>query len=314
MTVDISIILTTVATMFFMLLAGFTVKKLKWVNDTTSKQITLILIRIGQPMLIISSMLKVEYSVDNLIGGATVFLIGIVSHTLLSVLAYFSCRWMKDADKRKICEFALIFSNCGFIGFPVLNALIGPVGVFYASFYVLTFNIFTWTWGMVILGRGRKDIKINPKNMILNFGTIPSFLGLILYVSRIPIPAFISEGMSSIGAICTPLSVILCGILLAQGSLKKLFTQFNIYYVSLLKLIVFPLIITVIAKFSGLPDTMVYIASIMSALPTAANTVMFAELYDIEQEYAAQIVGITTALCVLTVPLITYLAGLIMTL
>jgi len=314
MTVDISVISNVVAMLFTMLLVGFGARKLGWVNDVTSKQISNLLIKVAQPLLIISSQVKVEYSVENLKNGAVVFLIGIVAHGILSVLAFVSTRFLSDKDKRKICEFALIFANCGFLGYPVMEAVMGPQGLFYASIYVMTFNIYTWTWGMVILGRGRDDIKIKPRNMIINFGTIPCILGLGLYVSQLPIPGFIVDGMSSIGSTCTPLSVFLCGMLLAKVQFKKIFTRISVYYVSVLKLVVFPVIITALAKLCHLPDTMIYVAAIMSALPTAANTVMFAEMYDIEQEYAAQIVGTATALCVVSVPLVVYLAGIIVAL
>lgn len=311
MNVDISVISEVVLMMFFVLIVGFVARKLKWVNETTAKQISQILMKVAQPLLIISSQIKVEYSAENLKNGAIVFLIGLGVHGLLSVLAYFACMWFKNPNKRKISEYALIFSNCGFIGYPVLEALLGPIGVFYASFYIITFNIFTWTWGMAILGRGREDIKINLRGMIVNYGTVSSFVGLALYISRLPIPAFIVDGMSSLGAVCTPLSVFLCGMLLATRTMRQLFTRPRVYYTALLKLIVFPLIVTLVAKLIGLPTQMIYIASILSALPTAANTVMFTEIYDIEQGYAAQIVGTTTALCVGTVPLVVYLTNLI---
>ncbi len=306
--------------MFFVLLIGFAARKLKWVDEVTAKQISRLIIRVGQPMLIISSQLKIEFSPDKLIGGAIVFAVGIFAHTLLSLLAYVFCRFLKDFDKRKICEFAAIFANCGFLGYPLLDALIGSEGVFYASFYVLAFNTFAWTWGMIILGRGRSDIKMSFKNIVINFGTVPSFIGIILYVLLpfFKLPSFVIDGMSTLGSICTPMSVFLCGMLLANVKLKELWNRPQVYYASALKLIVFPVIVTLAVKLIsiplGIPDMMVYIAAIMTSLPTAAITVMFAELHDIEQEFAAQIVGTSTALCVATVPLIVYFTNIIIAL
>ena len=317
---DISIISNVVAMMFFVLLVGFAARKLGWVDEITSKQISRLIIRVCQPMLIISSQIKIEFSPDKLLNGFIVFLIGMFSHALLSLMSYLACRFFKNFDRRKICEFAMIFANVGFLGYPVLGALIGDEGVFYASFYVLAFNTFAWTWGMVILGRGRDDIKMNFKNIVINFGTVPSFIGIILYVLSpyFTLPAFVTDGMTSLGNICTPMSIFLCGMLLANVKFKEFFNRPQVYYASVMRLIVLPIVVTLIVKLIsiplGIPEMMVSIAAIMTALPTAAITAMFAELHDIEPEFAAQIVGTSTALCVATVPLIVFLANIIIAL
>ena len=311
MIVDVSVVSNMVAMLFVVLLIGFGAKKLNWVTDVTSKQISNLLIKVAQPFLIISSLLKLDYSEERLLSGGIIFIIGVTVHGILSLFAFLATRPLKKDDKRKICEFALIFANCGFLGYPLMEAAMGPEGLFYASIYVLTFNIYAWTWGMFILGKGRDDVKIKPKNMILNFGTIPCLIGMVLYVVQLPVPDFMVSAMSSVGSVCTPLSVFLCGILLAKIPFKKMFTRISVYYVAILKLVIFPVIITLVAKLCGLSETMIYVSAIMTSLPTATNTAMFAEMYDIEPEYAAQTVGTSTALCVLTVPLVVFLAGLI---
>ena len=115
-----------------------------------------------------------------------------------------------------------------------------------------------------------------------------------------------------LGGLCTPISLLVLGGVLTTLPLKKLFTNWKIYYVCFIKLIVFPLIVYVIAKYVlCLGDEMSMFTMIMSGLPTASLTNMFAELYDIEPGYAATSVGMTTVFSVATLPLIVYIAQLI---
>lgn len=310
-TVNISVVSGAVMTLLFMVLVGYFIRKINFINDTASKQLSTLVINVGQPFMFFGALLKNEYSPELLKKGLLIIVVGLAVHVILAALAFVFSKCWRDQNERKILEFSMIFANCAFIGFPILEAAFGSKGLFYGSFYVISFNIFMWSYGMVILGRGRNDIKVSPVKMVLNYGTTPCLIGLALYIWQLKPPTFIMSGASYIGSICTPLSTFVIGSLLASMPIKEIFNNVKIYLFSFFKLIVMPMVVVLIAKLVGLDSEMIYIAAIMSALPTAANTAMFAEVYDIKPKLAAHAVGMSSLLSPIAVPIVLFLTRLV---
>ncbi|MBQ8163721.1 MAG: AEC family transporter [Clostridia bacterium] len=301
----------TVLSLFFIMAVGFVARKAKIINDSASKGLSAVVIKIGQPFMIIGAMLNVEYSSENLKYGLFVLLAGLLLHTVFAVIAHFAVFKYKNADEKKISEFAIIFSNCGFIGFPLIQSFLGDKGLFFATFYIISFNIFIWTWGMVVLGKGRDDIKINPRSMILNYGTLPSIIGIILYLCRaselfakIDILSFIPTASSYLGSLCTPISMLITGALLATVTSKELFLNPRSYYNCAVKLVLIPIIVTFLAWACGLNYFFIVFFVIVSAMPTASSTVMYGELYEISKKNAAIITGLSSLISMLTLPIL----------
>ena len=310
-TIDIGVVTSAVLTLLFMVLTGYFIKKINVISDTMAKQMSTLVIVVGQPFMFVGALLKNEYSPELLKSGIFVMILGLGVHALLALASFFFAKLWRDRDERKILEFSMIFANCAFIGFPILEAAFGAKGLFYGSFYVISFNLFMWSYGMVVLGRGRRDIRVSPIKMILNYGTTPCLIGLALYIWQLKPPTFLMTGASYMGSICTPLSTFVIGALLASMPVKEIFSSWKVYLFCLIKLIALPLIVVIGAKLVGLDAEMIYLAAIMSALPTAANTAMFAEIYDIRPKLAAHAVGMSSLLSPAAVPLILALTKLI---
>ena len=160
---DFTSLLVVIIVMFLMMLVGFFCLKIGWIDDVDSKRLSTLIIKVGQPMMIIDALVNVEYTTENLKKGLLILGIGFFLHFLMALLAFPLCIPYKDLNERKITEFSLIFTNCCFIGLPILGALFGDIGKFYGAFYLISFNIFMYIWGLMILGRKRDDIRMTPK-------------------------------------------------------------------------------------------------------------------------------------------------------
>lgn len=312
-------LLTIIATLFLLMACGFFARKKNIIDDVASKRLSTLIIKIGQPMMIVSALVEAEFSMDNLKDGLLIVVLGMVLHALMAVMAFFLCKGFRDLDERKITEFSLVFTNAGFIGFPIMEALFGAKGLFLASFYVISFHLFIWSWGIAILARKRPDIKLTVKKIFINLGSVPCLIGVLLYMAVIPfpsfaIPAFISKFMMYLSNLCTPISVLITGALLATRTPKQIFGSGKIYYFSAMKLAVIPLIVCVIGKLIGLPHDMILFATVEAALPSAASITMFSEMYGLNSGYASQTVGTSSLLSIGTLPLILKLAEWIVTL
>lgn len=320
-------LLTIILTLFFLMICGYICRKTKIIDDKASKALSRLIVSIGQPMMIIGALNNVKFSQENLTVAWQVLLISLVMHILMAAMALVICRPMKNKDlnRAKVFEFSLVFANAGFIGFPILDSIFGNgIGSFMGAFYVVVFNLFLWTWGILILAREREDIKLTPKKIFINYGTVPCAIGILLFLLQpyivpaegsVLAPAYdaLSQFFNYLGSLCTPISVLVTGALLATMPLSDMFKNVRLYVHSGIKLIVFPIILCLLAKLVGLNDTYVLLVTAMAGVPSAAMVTMLAELHDIEPGYASQTVGMTSILSTATLPLVMLFAQWVVT-
>jgi len=320
-------LLTIILTLFFLMICGYICRKTKIIDDKASKALSRLIVSIGQPMMIIGALNNVKFSQTNLTIGWQVLLISLAMHILMAAMAFLICRPMKNGnfDRAKVFEFSLVFANAGFIGFPILDSIFGGgIGSFMGAFYVVVFNLFLWTWGIMILAREREDIKLTPKKIFINYGTVPCAIGILLFLLQpyivpaegsVLAPAYdaLSQFFNYLGSLCTPISVLVTGALLATMPLSDMFKNVRLYIHSGIKLIVLPIILCLLAKLVGLNDTYVLLVTAMAGVPSAAMVTMLAELHDIEPGYASQSVGMTSILSTATLPLVMLFAQWVVT-
>lgn len=304
-----------VATLFILLAVGFLCRKVGIIDDTTSKKLSKLILSVGQPAMLVGSLAGAEYTEENLKTALIMLVLGFVFHAALAVISFaFALPLKKNIDEQKLSEFGFMFANCAFIGFPIFEALLPGKGQFMASFLCVSFNILLWTWGLVIMGRGRNDIKLTVKKALVNFGTIPCLIGFIFFILKGPtvgfeLPEFITSALQYLTNLCTPISVLVTGALIATQSPKKIFLNWKLYYFNVVKLIIFPLLICLISKLllfiipvDGLEIYAIFVTA-AAALPTASSVTMMAENYGLDSGYSSLTVGTSSILAVLTIPL-----------
>lgn len=310
-------LLTIIGVLFLVMAAGFLCRKRGIINDVASNRMSKLIIEIGQPLLIIGSLIGKEFSWALLKEGLLYLLIGFILHPVMGLIAMLCGRAFPDPDEKKLSQFALTFTNCAFIGFPILAAVFPQNGTFYGAFFVIGFHVYIWTLGIYLLSRGCEDIKLTPKKAILNFGTVPCAIGLALYLLKaiLPMPALLVDFCGYMGNLCMPISVLITGALLATQNPREIVKNPRIYLFNAIKLIVLPLIICALAKLVtlGMANSyeIVMFSTVIAALPSAATITMLAELYGIKPGYAAQTVGTSSLLSVATLPLMYFIADLI---
>lgn len=306
---QLTVLTNTVITMLLLILAGFGAAKLGIIDKTASKKLSALIINVGQPFLMVSSLLESEFSIENLKLGLFIVLLAAGIHTVTIAISLVSTIGLKNINERQITRFSMVFANNAFYGYPILRAVFGAKGVFWGSFYCVFFNVLLWTWGMFVLSRANRSIKMSPLKILFNLGTLSVSLGLIYYVARIPVIEPMRSAMEYLGGLCTPITMLICGAAISRIPLKQLFLKPLTYYMCLAKLIVAPLLIGTAATLLGLGRDMTLFAALMAGMPTAANTSAFAEQYDIVPEYASCCVGLSTVLSVITVPMTVLIFG-----
>ena len=310
---DFTALLNTIATLFILLVVGCVAGSMGIIDGVASKRFSGLIINIAQPALIIYSIVKMQYSAENLSLGLKTLALGFIVHLFMGGVAFLACLKIKDIDERKILEFSMVFGNTGFIGIPIMQSLFGDVGAFMASFIVISFNILMWTLGIAILGRKRADIKLTLKKALINKGTVPSVIGFGVFIipaffPSFALPSFALTSLSYVASLCTPVSMLIIGALLAGRSWGQIFGSAKVYYLCLFKLVVIPMLVCVIMKLGGFSSTWILFATALTSMPSATSVSMLAELFDIKPGFSAQGVGTSSLLSVATMPCVIFLA------
>lgn len=313
MTMDFPAFLNTVVTMFAILVVGYILGKKDIISPVASKNLSKLIISIGQPALIINAITDKPFSWSNLKLALISLAFAFIMHGIMAVLSYFFCIKIKDMDERKITEFAMVFGNIGFLGIPVLSALFPENGAFVSSFFIVCFNILLWVIGLGIIARKREDIKLTAKKIFINKGTVPSIIGFVIFLipavlPSFKLPTFATSTVSYLASLCTPISMLIIGVLLSNRTVKQMFGSARVYFLCFFKLLVFPVLFCIVMKLLGFSDFWILFIAAVSAMPSASSTSMFAELYDTAPGFSAQCVGTSTLISLATMPFIIMLA------
>lgn len=311
--IDFTAFLNTVITMFIILIVGYVLGELDVIDSVSSKKFSELILIVGQPALIIKSVISRQFSPDNLKLSLISLCVAFIVHIVMAIIAFVACLRIKDINERKITEFAMVFGNIGFLGIPVLGSLFPETGEFVASFFVVSFNILLWIIGLGIIARKRDDIHLTLKKIFINKGTIPTLIGYVVFLipaflPNFEIPVFARSSISYIASLCTPISMLIIGALLSERSFKQIFCSWKVYYMCAFKLVVIPLFFCLAMKILGFSDFWVLFVTAVSAMPSASSTSMFAKLYNTSPGFSAQCVGTSTLFSIVTMPIVILIA------
>lgn len=299
---------TQVSILFLLIVVGFIVKKMGIVSDHINDEIGQLIMKVTLPAFIIVSM-NYEFSYKALIESFQLIVMSFVIYLGVIILSFLLVKLLKVKKHQTmdVYQYALTFSNVGYMGYPVVSLVYGSEGVFYAALYNLSFNLLVWTYGIYLMTRHQnKHVEITVMQRIkhiLNPGIVAVIIGFTLFLTSFHLPVPIYETLKMIGNTTTPLSMMFIGFLLSEVKFQALFETWKDYVVILVILLVFPLLVYLSLNFLGYSSYMLGIPVLIVAMPAAANAAIFASLYDNDAILASKLVFISTLLSVVTVPL-----------
>lgn len=297
-------ILNSIISLLLIMLAGIYGSRKGIVTSSVSKGLTGILLEIALPCMIVSSF---AFSYDDTIKSNVfkAFYYSLAVHIIIAVVSYFLTAPIKN-ERRTILHFANVFTNTGYIGFPVLNAVYGPEAVVYGSIFNMFFVLFLWTYGIMIFkGRiGKKEIRQEIFKALRNPSVIGVYIGIIMLIFNIKLPVAIMSSLSSIGKMTGPLSMIIVGAMSSKINIKEQLGDWTLYYGIAAKIIIIPAVLYCISLLIGDRSIVANSVIIIASMPAAAMTSIFAEQFNVIKDYATIVVVATTLLSVFTLPVL----------
>ena len=227
------------------------------------------------------------------------FLLATASMLLCGAIAVLYTRGQTQ-KRRSVFIHMAMFSNCGYMGYPLIIAALGEEKLIYAVMYVASFSLLTWTVG-VYLYAGKAGLSV--KKLLLNPTLIAVTLGTLFFALSIRIPQILLSAMNMLGDTTTPLSMVIIGGLLAELTLPDMKDGMMLFS-CLMRLVVFPLAVLGILTLLQVPRGVLEGVFICTAMPGSAATAMQAEFFHSDGLTASRGVAVSTALSVITIPLI----------
>ena len=298
-----STVFSQVLVLFILILLGVIFAKTKLLKDSDVKAITDLVLYTVTPCVIIKSFVR-EFD-KTLLKNLIISFIAVFAAHIIFILVTKLLLHSKTANRQKVLQFGVIFSNCGFMSIPLLQAVLGDDGVFYGSTYIAVFQLFIWSYGIATMG-GKEFIT--PKKLIINPGLIGFGVALVIFLLQIPVPKVIFEPISYLAALNTPIPMIIIGYHLANSNLLSGIKDLNLLFASLIKLVILPLIAVFGFYLCGLKGTLPLALTICASAPTAAITTMFSTKFSRDTALSVRMVSLTTLLSIITMPLIVTLA------
>lgn len=287
---------------------GFVAGRLKVIKKESTEGLTKIVFNVSVPCLIIASMVT-TYKREMLLSTAALPLFAFILIVLVNFpLAYLSSKLFKvkkEVNKQYI--YMNMFPNYYYISIPLSGMLFGAAGVLYVFLFGFMADILLWTVGVGMYTNTKGKF---PVKSILNPGILALFVGFILSMARVTLPAVIITPLQVVGSITTPMAMLITGAILANIELKSVGTLFfskDMFSTIFNRLLIAPALIIVITMLFDLDPLVRAIIVLQAAMPCGFTAILFATQYKKDPNYSAAICLVTTGLSMVTIPVFLYM-------
>lgn len=292
--------------LFLMIFMGFLIVKAKLLNSEDSKILSIIVLYLIIPCVIINAF-QVDYTPQT-VKGLLIALAGSVMTQVILLIVVSILGRVFHLNEVEVAS--IYYSNSGNLIVPIVMFILGKEWVLYGCVFMSVQLVFIWTHCKKIISR---ESTYDWRKIVLNINMISIAIGIVLFLTRIHLPAIINNTLSAVGSMIGPASMIVTGMLFAGMDFKQIFASKRVYFVTFLRLIVVPAIALVLIKFSYFASLssngpkIMLIVFLAIITPSASTVTQMCQVYGNDSQYASAINVVTTLLAIITMPLMVML-------
>lgn len=302
------IILNQIVKFMVMILVGIICVKTKVLKEEGLGVISSLVVKVTLPIFIFC----------NTIFGATreqlisdfvliplfifIYIVLVIIAKVLSKLAH-----MK-AEKKNIYESLFIFGNVGFIGIPLIAAVMPEHGMLYIALFTIVDQAALWTLGVHLTSPIGEGLSLSNLKKMLNPPLVAIFSAIVIVMCGLKLPVQLTEPLKAIGNVTTPLCLIYIGGSLCFCDFSKIIKCKEIYVGIVVKMLVLPIIIFKLLALAGISTEEVRLTiALLVALPTMLTIPMLAKSNGVEGEYCVSGAMLTQIFSLATLPIVSYI-------
>lgn len=292
--------------LFLMIFMGFLIVKAKLLNSEDSKILSIIVLYLIIPCVIINAF-QVDYTPQT-VKGLLIALAGSVMTQVILLIVVSILGRVFHLNEVEVAS--IYYSNSGNLIVPIVTFILGKEWVLYGCVFMSVQLVFIWTHCKKIISR---ESTYDWRKIVLNINMISIAIGIVLFLTRIHLPAIINNTLSAVGSMIGPASMIVTGMLFAGMDFKQIFANKRVYFVSFFRLIIVPVIALFLIKcsqlstFSSNGNKLMMIVFLAIITPSASTVTQMCQVYGNDSQYASAINVVTTLLAIVTMPLMVML-------
>jgi malonate transporter and related proteins len=212
--------------------------------------------------------------------------------------------WRRDGGASALIGASAAMTNTGFVALPVLQALYGARGVLAAAVATVLVAVLMFPPLIAMLERdrditsGRRGACILVRMILVNPLIISTVLGLGWSLSGLPLPAPLRDFIRIFGDSLTGCALFSIGLGFSLSGLRHDWRAS--LALSLVKLVVVPGVVWLVALACGLSKFNTLAAVICAGVPTAKTAYVLAGEFNVEHDLVAATVSVTTLLSVVS--------------
>ncbi len=299
--------LIQVMVLFSLIGVGYICKRLNIVSNSMNNDISNLLINVSLPALIIVSISSFVFSDTLLKVGTKLLVICFILNFIYIILSSLFSKVLRvEGTTKDVFQFSLIFTNSGFIGFPIAYVVFGEIGVFYMAILNMMSDVFLWTFGVRLLQRSSSHLNDSQNDSILkqmmNPCIVAVLIGFGMFLTSTKLPLVLHNSLDLLGSITTPLSMIFIGSMLGDLKISEIFNDYKVIQCCLIRLLVLPFVIFGILKLFNVDEMLLQIIVIATSLPVAIGISIIAAKYGNDHYLASKVVFISTLFSIVTIP------------
>lgn len=303
----LNVVITSVVILFILIFLGFFIGKREVIRKDCIPDLSRFVVSVTMPVTIFCSMVQQEGR--DLLGQIwQIMLMAFIFHIATWLLGMLIVKALHIPEReRGIWIFNFMFSNNGFMGFPLALSIFGNTGLFLMAAANVVSNLLIFSVGLKMVTKYYPvKEKISLKKMLVNNINISVVIGFIFYLAQIHLPDSAMKLLDYISNITAGLSMIVVGLSLSRMNLKEVFQNRKMFLMVVFRLLIIPLLVIAVFKVLPIqvPQMLYVIVLLMAALPSASAQTMLTEQYGTNTQDAGRAVFLTTLFSVVTIPVV----------
>ena len=284
-------------------LTGFVLCKTKLLNAEHSKPLSVLLVYVFFPCMSFNTF-SAQFTVTYLQERGALILVSVGFLPVMVVMAKILSKILGgDPYEKNVNEYSMSTANIGYMGYPLVEAVFGANQLLDCMMFGLPLSIYIGTVGynMLTAGKGQKSIW----EKIFTPSLIGILLGCIVGISGVQLPQTVFDIAKMSSNCVAPVSMLLTGMAISQFSIRELLSNWKVYIICAVRLVVAPVLAFGLIKLCGLNFALIP-AVALYAMPCGMNTIVYPKLVEKDCRLGAATVLVSTTMSLLTIPLCLY--------
>lgn len=300
----------TMVTLAIPIVIGYIAHRLGFMGGEFDGKLSSLVINITLPCMILVSVCDRELPDPALL----VQLIGLSTlGYLIAVAAALIVPRLMRAPESGAYSFVIAFGNVGFIGFPVLGAVLGADAVLYAAIANIPWYILSSSAGVLMIsgvpeGGAARAVRESAKRLLSPM-LGASLVVLALALAGVNDLGIVGDGLATCGNFTTPAALLICGSSLANYAPREMVGNWRAYAATAMRLVGVPLLLY--AALRGLaPDAFTLAVLVLGqAMPVATNGILYCLMYGMDAKPVMQGMFLSVIASIVTIPALVLLVA-----